>query len=159
MTNQDIIRKVQDLFDALTLTIDSSSLLNSNNSNSAVAIRMINAYCRFISCRTSENQLEFECSLRNYLLFLKTDIIIKDYALSEPNRFGLMMNHFKGSIYANFDLPQYVNGTFVRTVFDGQLLQEAVDDNEIKGVNPYIYKLTNQKFKTFKSIEQQIPVM
>lgn len=159
MTNQDIIRKVQDLFDALTLTIDSSSLLNSNNSNSAVAIRMINAYCRFISCRTSENQLEFECSLRNYLLFLKTDIIIKDYALSEPNRFGLMMNHFKGSIYANFDLPQYVNGTFVRTVFDGQLLQEAVDDNEIKGVNPYIYKLTNQKFKTFKSIEQQIAVM
>lgn len=159
MTNQDIICKVQDLFDAPALTTDSAALLNSNNSNCAVAIRMINAYHRYMSCHTAENQIEFECSLRNYLLFLKTDITIKGYALSEPNRFGLMMNYSKGSIYANLDLPQYVNDTFVRTVFDSQPLHKAVDESEIKEVNPYIYKLTNQKFKTFKSIEQQIAVM
>lgn len=158
MTNQDIIRKEQDLFDAPALTIDSAALLDSSNSNSAVAIRMINAYHRFMLCQTAENQIEFECSLRNYLLFLKTDITIKDYTLSEPNRFGLMMNYSKGSIYAKLDLPQYVNDTFVRTVFDSQGVQKE-DDKEIKDVNPYIYKLTDQKFKTFKSIEQQIAVM
>lgn len=159
MTNQEIIRKVQDLFDAPALITDNAALLNSNNSNSAVAIRMINAYQRFMSCQTVENQIEFECSLRNYILFLKTDITIKGYALSEPNRFGLMMNHSKGSIYANLDLPPYINDTFVRTVFDIQPVQNTVAEKEIKEVNPYIYKLTNQRFKTFKSIEQQIAVM
>ena len=159
MTNQDIIRKVQDFYDAPDLTTNSSAMFNSDNSCSAVAMRMINAYQRFMSCQTAENRIEFECSLRNYLLFLKTDITIKGYELTQPNRFGLMMNHSKGSIYANLDIPQYVNDSFVRTVFDSKSMQEDVTDKEIKEVNPYIYKLTNKKFRTFKSIEQQLAVM
>lgn len=159
MTNQDIICKVQDFFDAPDLTIDSAKLLSSNSTNSAVAIRMINAYKRFALSQTIENKIEFECSLRNYLLFLKTDIKIKGYGLSLPNRFGLMVHHSKGSIYANYDLPQYVNDFFVRTVFDSQPVQITIDENEIKDVNPYIYNLTNKKFRKFKSIEQQLAVM
>ena len=159
MTNQDIIRKVQDFYDAPDLTANSTAMFDSDNSCSAVAVRMINAYQRFISWQTAENQIEFECSLRNYLLFLKTDITIKGYEISQPNRFGLMMNHSKGSIYANLDLPEYVNDSFVRTVFDSQPVQEAVTDKEIKEVNPYIYELTKKKFRTFKSIEQQLAVM
>lgn len=159
MTNQDIICKVQDFFNAPDLTTDSTELLNSGNTNSAAAVRMINAYQRFMSGQTAEKRMEFECSLRNYLLFFKTDITIKGYALSEPNRFGLMINHSKGSIYANLDLPQYVNDAFVRTVFDSQPIQKAADVKEIKEVNPFIYRLTARKFRTFKSIEQQIAVM
>lgn len=79
--------------------------------------------------------------------------------MSSPNRFGLMMNSSKGSIYANLDLPRYVNDTFVRTVFDGQPMQNDTDDKEIKEVNPYIYRLTNRKFSSFKSVEQQLAVM
>lgn len=159
MTNQDIIRKVQDFYDAPDLTANSTAMFDSDNSCSAVAVRMINAYQRFMSRQTAENQIEFECSLRNYLLFLKTDITIKDYEISQPNRFGLMMNYSKGGIYANLDLPEYVNDSFVRTVFDSQPVQEAVTDKEIKEVNPYIYELTKKKFRTFKSIEQQLAVM
>lgn len=159
MTDQDIIRKVQDFFDAPNLTLDSVEMLNSNSSNSAVAVRMINAYQRFASCQTAESRTEFECSLRSYLLFLKTEVTIKDYALSEPNRFGLMMNNSKGSIYANLDLPQYVNDTFIRTVFDSRQLPKTTDTKEIKEVNPFIYNLTGHMFKSFKSIEQQIAVM
>lgn len=159
MSNQDIIRKVQDFYDAPDLSINCATIFNSDNTCSAVAMRMLNAYQRFMLWQTAENQIEFECSLRNYLLFLKTDIRIKNYEILQPNRFGLMMNHSKGSIYANLELPQYVNDSFVRTIFDSQPVQEAVTDKEIKEVNPYIYKLTNKKFRTFKSIEQQLAVM
>lgn len=159
MTNQDIIRIVQSFFAAPDITTDSTKLLNSDNTNSAVAVRMINAYQRFMSRQNAENQIEFECSLRNYLLFLKTDITIKGYNLSNPNRFGLMINHSKGSIYANLDLPQYVNEIFIRTVFDSEPVQKADNESVIKQTNPYIYKLTKGKFKSFKSIEQQIAVM
>lgn len=159
MTNQEIISKVQFFFNAPDLATNSTELLNSNNANSAVAIRMINAYQRFMSRQTVGNQVEFECSLRNYLLFLKTDLIIKGYDLLVPNRFGLMMNYSRGSIYVKLDLPQYVNDTFVRTVFDSQPVQKTIDDRVIKEINSYIYKLTNGKIKTFKSIEQQLAVM
>ena len=159
MTNQEIISKVQFFFNAPDLATNSTELLNSNNANSAVAIRMINAYQRFMSRQTVGNQVEFECSLRNYLLFLKTDLIIKGYDLLVPNRFGLMMNYSRGSIYVKLDLPQYVNGTFVRTVFDSQPVKKTIDDRVIKEINSYIYKLTNGKIKTFKSIEQQLAVM
>ena len=159
MTNQDIIRKVQDYFDSPEITIDCTRQFDRNNPCSAVAIRMINAYQRFSSWQTGENQIEFECSLRNYLLFLKTDITIKGYNLSNPNRFGLMINHSKGSIYANLDLPQYVNETFVRTVFDNEPVQINDNNTVIKETNPYIYRLTKGKIKSFKSLEQQIAVM
>jgi ATP-dependent DNA helicase RecQ len=139
MTNQDIIRIVQSFFAAPDITTDSTKLLNSDNTNSAVAVRMINAYQRFMSRQNAENQIEFECSLRNYLLFLKTDITIKGYNLSNPNRFGLMINHSKGSIYANLDLPQYVNEIFIRTVFDSEPVQKADNESVIKQTNPYIY--------------------
>ena len=76
-----------------------------------------------------------------------------------PNRFGLKVNYSNNSIYANFELPNYVNETFVRTTFDNQQVQKVADDTAIKAVNPYIYKLTKQKFRTFKSIEQQLAVM
>lgn len=59
MTNQDIIRIVQSFFAAPDITTDSTKLLNSDNTNSAVAVRMINAYQRFMSRQNAENQIEF----------------------------------------------------------------------------------------------------
>lgn len=141
------------------MRVNSTDLLNGDNVNTAVADRMINAYQRFMSNQTFEKQIEFECSLRNFLLFLKTSVTIKGYNLLTPNRFGLKVNYSNDSIYANFELPNYVNETFVRTTFDNQQVQKVADDTAIKAVNPYIYKLTKQKFRTFKSIEQQLAVM
>lgn len=159
MTDHDIIHKVQDFFDNPDLRVNSTDLLNGDNVNTAVADRMINAYQRFMSNQTFEKQIEFECSLRNFLLYLKTSVTIKGYNLLTPNRFGLKVNYSNNSIYANFELPNYVNETFVRTTFDNQQVQKVADDTAIKAVNPYIYKLTKQKFRTFKSIEQQLAVM
>lgn len=159
MTDHDIIHKVQDLFDNPNMRVNSTDLLNGDNVNTAVAERMINAYQRFMSNQTFEKQIEFECSLRNFLLFLKTSVTIKDYNLLTPNCFGLKVNYSNDSIYANFELPNYVNETFVRTIFDNQQVQKVADDTAIKVVNPYIYKLTKQKFMTFKSIEQQLAVI
>lgn len=159
MTDHDIIHKVQDFFDNPNMRVNSTDLLNGDNVNTAVAERMINAYQRFMSNQTFEKQIEFECSLRNFLLFLKTSVTIKGYNLLTPNRFGLKVNYSNNSIYANFELPNYVNETFVRTTFDNQQVQKVADDTAIKAVNPYIYKLTKQKFRTFKSIEQQLAVM
>ena len=141
------------------MRVNSTDLLNGDNVNTAVAERMINAYQRFMSNQTFEKQIEFECSLRNFLLFLKTSVTIKDYNLLTPNCFGLKVNYSNDSIYANFELPNYVNETFVRTIFDNQQVQKVADDTAIKVVNPYIYKLTKQKFMTFKSIEQQLAVI
>lgn len=141
------------------MRVNSTDLLNGDNVNTAVADRMINAYQRFMSNQTFEKQIEFECSLRNFLLYLKTSVTIKGYNLLTPNRFGLKVNYSNNSIYANFELPNYVNETFVRTTFDNQQVQKVADDTAIKAVNPYIYKLTKQKFRTFKSIEQQLAVM
>lgn len=159
MTDHDIIHKVQDFFDNPNMRVNSTDLLNGDNVNTAVAERMINAYQRFMSNQTFEKQIEFECSLRNFLLFLKTSVTIKDYNLLTPNCFGLKVNYSNYSIYANFELPNYVNETFVRTIFDNQQVQKVADDTAIKVVNPYIYKLTKQKFMTFKSIEQQLAVI
>ena len=159
MTDHDIIHKVQDFFDNPDMRVNSTDLLNGDNVNTAVADRMINAYQRFMSNQTFEKQIEFECSLRNFLLYLKTSVTIKGYNLLTPNRFGLKVNYSNNSIYANFELPNYVNETFVRTTFDNQQVQKVADDTAIKAVNPYIYKLTKQKFRTFKSIEQQLAVM
>lgn len=159
MTDHDIIHKVQDFFDNPDMRVNSTDLLNGDNVNTAVADRMINAYQRFMSNQTFEKQIEFECSLRKFLLFLKTSVTIKGYNLLTPNRFGLKVNYSNDSIYANFELPNYVNETFVRTTFDNQQVQKVADDTAIKAVNPYIYKLTKQKFRTFKSIEQQLAVM
>lgn len=159
MTDHDIIHKVQDFFDNPDMRVNSTDLLNGDNVNTAVADRMINAYQRFMSNQTFEKQIEFECSLRNFLLYLKTSVTIKGYNLWTPNRFGLKVNYSNNSIYANFELPNYVNETFVRTTFDNQQVQKVADDTAIKAVNPYIYKLTKQKFRTFKSIEQQLAVM
>lgn len=159
MTDHDIIHKVQDFFDNPNMRVNSTDLLNGDNVNTAVAERMINAYQRFMSNQTFEKQIEFECSLRNFLLFLKTSVTIKDYNLLTPNCFGLKVNYSNDSIYANFELPNYVNETFVRTIFDNQQVQKVANDTAIKVVNPYIYKLTKQKFMTFKSIEQQLAVI
>lgn len=159
MTDHDIIHKVQDFFDNPNMRVNSTDLLNGDNVNTAVAERMINAYQRFMSNQTFEKQIEFECSLRNFLLFLKTSVTIKDYNLLTPNCFGLKVNYSNDSIYANFELPNYVNETFLRTIFDNQQVQKVADDTAIKVVNPYIYKLTKQKFMTFKSIEQQLAVI
>lgn len=159
MTDHDIIHKVQDFFDNPNMRVNSTDLLNGDNVNTAVAERMINAYQRSMSNQTFEKQIEFECSLRNFLLFLKTSVTIKDYNLLTPNCFGLKVNYSNDSIYANFELPNYVNETFVRTIFDNQQVQKVADDTAIKVVNPYIYKLTKQKFMTFKSIEQQLAVI
>ena len=70
MTDHDIIHKVQDFFDNPDMRVNSTDLLNGDNVNTAVADRMINAYQRFMSNQTFEKQIEFECSLRNFLLYL-----------------------------------------------------------------------------------------
>lgn len=159
MTDRELICEVQNFFDSFSQTVDSCKFADNSCTNSSAAVRMINAYQRFMSYKTVEYQIEFECSLRNYLLFFKTDIYIKDYNLSEQNLFGLMLNKQTGRIYVKLDLPEYVNDAIVRQVFEGCAAKDAPEDNNIKYVNAYIYELTGHKFTAFKSVEQQLAVI
>lgn len=159
MSYQEIINAVQIFFNNPDVFNYNLPIATNDSLGTSTAIRMINSYKKYLLSESNENKIEFECSLRNYLLFMKTEVVIKGYVLTEPNRFGLKMNFSKASIYANMDLPQYINSEFVRMVFDSRPLQKELDDKAIIEVNPYIYRLTNHRFKTFKSIEQQLAVM
>ena len=159
MSDQNLIQEVQNIFDRPDLLINKKDYSLTATANTAVAVRMINAYQRYLSWNSVENQIEFECSLRNYLLFLKTDLIVKDYTLSNNDLFGLRIDYSKGSIYANLDIPQYMNIDFIRTVYDSQPIKTMTNKDDVKVLNTYIYKLINQKYSTFKSVEQQLAVM
>lgn len=154
MIDLEIVKKTEEWFSNKENTFD--SLYNGHN-RFAVAKRMIDAYKRLKS-GIEDDCTEFECSLRNYLLSLNTDILIHDYMPSKNNKFGLAFNSASGRIYANYALPDFVNKEFIYKVFNGAFEKETNEKNEIKAVNSFVYHLTNGKFKKYKSIEQQLAV-
>ncbi|WP_019680702.1 DEAD/DEAH box helicase [Ruminococcus flavefaciens] len=160
MNANEIVTKVQEWINSSMILSDKLPISSSDNIKSGVAIRMMNAYRRYRIWQNSENTIDFECALRNYLLSFNTDIHINGYNPTFPNSFGLVLNAATDRIYANYDLPDYVNQKFIRNVFSGLSVMKYDDkDNSIKAVNSYIYELTNHRFSKFKSVEQQLAVM
>ncbi|MBQ6943020.1 MAG: DEAD/DEAH box helicase [Ruminococcus sp.] len=159
MNDNEIIVKVQEWINNSMVLSGKLPIVSSDNVKSGIAIRMMYAYRRYRAWQNNDNRHDFECALRNYLLSFNTDIHIEGYNPTVSNRFGLILNATTGRIYANYDLPDYVNQKFIRTVFNGLSIVANEKDNEIKTVNSFIYGLTNHRFSKFKSVEQQLAVM
>ena len=156
MTEQEIIEKVQICFSNVDTDPDLSEIYQSDHPKGSIVRRLMNAYSLYK--RNNEMVMDFECSLRNYLLSFGTDIIIPGYLPETDNPFGLFSDHQSGRIFVNYNLPEYTNKEFVRTVFGMEEIKSS-DKKPFCPIHPFIYQLTNRRFKAFKSIEQQLSVM
>lgn len=159
MTDNEINAKVQEWINSSRAFSEKISINSSDSGKAGTVIRMTNAYRRYKTWQNSSYTNDFECALRNYLLALNTDITINGYIPSNGNKFGLVLDNVTGRIYANYDLPPYVNQEFIHTAFNGLTVISSDVGHDIKTVNPYIYELTKHKFSSFKSVEQQLAVM
>ena len=131
-------------------------LQTQNTTKSFIAMRLINTYVLYK--KDAKYKMDFECTLRNYLLSFGTSIVIPDYKIIDTDYFGLIQNGTGGRINAHYSLPLYVNSQFVRKAFECvKCKREEIPYSCF--LNPYIYHLTNKQFKTFKSVEQQLAVM
>lgn len=118
----------------------------------ASAYRLVLNWMKYKNNQVSKN--DFECSLRNYLLVLNTDIEIRDYQLSDENTYGLRYNY--GKIIAKYALPDYVNSTFVKSAFLNGYVQSNNKSRYLIPTSPFVEQLTG--YSQYKSVEQQIAV-
>lgn len=103
-------------------------------------------------------KVDFECTLRNYLLLIKKEITIQNYEPSDCfESFGLQINKNTGKIWTSLLLPDFTNNVLVKQLF----MQDLAFDNSKSSYNLYtnafIKELTN--FDKFKSNEQKLAVM
>lgn len=118
----------------------------------ASAYRLVLNWMKYKNNQVSKN--DFECSLRNYLLVLNTDMEIRDYQLSDENTYGLRYNY--GKIIAKYALPDYVNSTFVKSAFLNGYVQSNNKRRYLIPTSPFVEQLTG--YSQYKSVEQQIAV-
>lgn len=118
----------------------------------ASAYRLVLNWMKYKNNQVSKN--DFECSLRNYLLVLNTDIEIRDYQLSDENTYRLRYNY--GKIIAKYALPDYVNSTFVKSAFLNGYVQSNNKSRYLIPTSPFVEQLTG--YSQYKSVEQQIAV-
>lgn len=101
---------------------------------------------------------DFECSLRNYLLLMKKEIVICGYEPSENFvKLGLNMDNNSGKIWATLLLPNFVNEYHVKKLYMQDVPEQEVDNIHNLVTNSFIQNLTG--FAMFKSHEQKLAVM
>ncbi len=101
---------------------------------------------------------DFECSLRNYLLLMKKDIVICGYEQSENfAKFGLNMDNESGKIWAKLLLPNFVNEYHVKKTYMQDVPEKGTDNIHNLVTNSFVQNLTG--FAMFKSHEQKLAVM
>ena len=122
----------------------------------STAVRLVKIW--FKLKQNSIYKVDFECSLRNYLLLLKCDIYIKDYNPSDRfNNLGLNIEHKSGRIWCDTILPKFSNGELVKQLYTPEVKENKTDVYHNLDTNNYIKKLTG--FNKFKSNEQKLAVM
>ena len=156
MTDQQMVDKVQEWFNTATYISDEIGISEKDNRRFSVVKRMITSYRRYITNQVYKK--DFECSLRNYLLSFGTDITIPNFMPDEPNDFGLIYDTDNKKIFVGYDMPEYVNNNFASLVFKGIQVEKS-DNKYVCPVQPFINELTNHKFRSFKSSEQQLAVI
>lgn len=120
------------------------------------AIRFLKTYRKYQDKKVSKEDLE--CSLRNYLLLMKTDIILSNYEASENYKlFGLSFDNDTNRFWVNTSLPKYVNGKLIKQLYMQNISNRNVNKNVSLSTNAYIKELTG--FSKFKSMEQKLAVM
>ncbi len=120
------------------------------------AIRLVNIYEKYIN--DEKYKIDFECSLRNYLLLIKKEVSVVEYDKSNLfEKFGLMFDESKKTISVKYNFPEYINENLVRKVYENN----SVINNDIVSktlyTNEFIYSITG--FEKFKSMEQKLAVI
>lgn len=113
----------------------------------------------WLKCKGSDDyKVDFECTLRNYLLIVKKFIVISNYTPSKRlKEFGLQYDMLTGKIWANAVLPEFSNKELIKQLYMSEVKERKVDKVHNLNTNNYIEKLTG--FKCFKSNEQKVAVM
>ena len=79
-------------------------------------------------------KVDFECTLRNYLLLIKKEITIQNYEPSDCfESFGLQINKNTGKIWTSLLLPDFTNNVLVKQLF----MQDLAFDNSKSSYNLY----------------------
>lgn len=159
-SNYDIIQYVQNLlnnypYDKLDLEENIHNYDGLYRYKLETTLRLIKSWEKYQT--NSINKLDFECSLRNFLLVFKTNLILENYILEDNNPFGLIYDNKSNKVFAKFDIPSYLNEKFIKDVFMNDYLNQEQNNKYLLTTNPYIYNLTG--FKTYKSIEQKMIVL
>lgn len=101
---------------------------------------------------------DFECSLKNYLLLMKKEIVICGYEPSkEFSKLVLNMDNNSGEIWATSLLPNFLNEYHVKKLYMQDVPEKKVDNIHNLVTNSFVQNLTG--FAMFKSHEQKLAVM
>lgn len=103
-------------------------------------------------------KVDFECSLRNYLMIVKMHIYISNYEPSSKfEDLGLRYDSESGKIWVNLTIPSFFNGTLIKQLYMQNYVEEKQDSIHSLYTNGFIRKTTG--FKYFKSNEQKLAVI
>ena len=115
-------------------------------------------YCWQKYKSSDEYKVDFECSLRNYLLLSKQTLEITGYNPSERFKdFGLQIDKSTGRVWATLTLPEFSNKELVKQLYMQEIEKHKEDQLHNLRTNYYVNNLTG--FKHFKSNEQKLAVM
>ena len=117
--------------------------------------RMLNAWNLFLN--DSKYKIDFEIALRDYMLYAKCTVEIKNYSLSDKSKNIGLYKIADDIIGVNYDYPNYINNKFVKDVSSASKVNLEPDSSYNLYTNKYIHKLTG--FDSFKSEEQKLCVM
>ena len=102
--------------------------------------------------------MDFECSLRNYLMLMKTTINIPNYEPSPKfEELGLHYDDDSEKIWVSLTIPSFFNGTLVKQLYMQNYVVEKKDSIHSLCTNGFIRKITG--FEYFKSNAQKLAVM
>lgn len=137
--------------------INNTSFLNPREEyiyNSAK--RLINVWFEFQA--SEEYKVDFECSLRNYLLLVKKSVSIPGYEPSNKfKKFGLQYDKNTGKIWTSLTVPSFFNNELVKQLYMQSYVEEKKDTIHSLHTNSFIRSITG--FECFKSNEQKLAVM
>lgn len=155
---QQIERWVQEVFNG------SSDSMPDLTATSAYAQYLLNCAKRLVRAfgieRRGSYPGDFYIALRNYLLTFQTEVSSPYITLpAGDNVYGLWQDRETGSIRANYQLPEYVNASFIETAFLASRRTESSDSTPLQynlQTDPMIFQITG--FKKFKSLAQKFSI-
>lgn len=156
MTSKNIITLIENYLNQVIKTIDFSSIKvesKDEETRLSVAKRLINTFDNY-----QDDKCEIEdimCSLRNFMLFYKTDLELKSISIPIPNDYGISRDPSTDSYYANYSIDD-VNPNFLNDVFSLKKANTDEGDKYNLITDGFIYNLTG--FTHFKTINQKTAV-
>ena len=103
------------------------------------------------------SKTDFEITLRDFLLVFQISIKLHEYQPSENFSKAGLFSDDNGEIFANYNIPEFVNSKFVKKCFmNMSLSSEEIYRSNILVTNGYIKDLTG--FDSFKTEEQKLCV-